>query len=101
VIAHTPHEVRLQIETPVSGLLVLTDTYLRGWQAWVDGQPASIWVANHAFRAVVVPGGAHTVTFAYRPQSFYLGAIASGVSGVILVLVALWPSRFGLRQKPA
>ncbi|MCC6165808.1 MAG: YfhO family protein [Caldilineaceae bacterium] len=99
VIAHTPDDIRLQVETPTSSLLVLTDTYLRGWQAWVDGRPAPIWVANHAFRAVVVPSGAHTITFAYRPRSFYLGAIASSAAGVILVLLVLWSPIFGPDRK--
>jgi uncharacterized membrane protein YfhO len=80
----------VRVETPVSGLLVLTDTFMRGWQAWIDDQPAPIWVANHAFRAVVVPAGAHTITFAYRPQSFYLGAIASAGTGIALVVLAAW-----------
>lgn len=102
VAAHTPGYVHLQVETPVSGLLVLTDTFLPGWQAWVDEQPVSIWVANHAFRAVVVPGGAHTITFAYRPRSFYLGAIVSSAALLTLVLLAFRQpfSGFHRKQRP-
>lgn len=99
ITAYTPDRVQMQVDTPVTGLLVFTDTYLRGWQAWIDDRPAAIWVANHAFRAVVVPGGSHTVTFAYRPRSFVFGVIASSAAGLTLLLLAVWGFVPNLRRK--
>lgn len=101
IAVHTPGYVQMQVETPVSGLLVLTDTFMPGWQAWVDEQPVSIWVANHAFRAVIMPSGAHTITFAYRPRSFELGAIVSSAAGLILAILVFWRPFSGLVRKQA
>jgi hypothetical protein len=67
--------VSVQAETPT--VLVLADSFLPGWQAEVDGAPATIWRANYHFRGVLVPAGTHTVTFRYGPAPFRVGAIIS------------------------
>jgi len=43
--------------------------------------------ANLAFRAVYLEPGKHRVRFAYRPLSFTLGALLSGVA--LLTIVGL------------
>lgn len=80
--------VAFDVQTATNGLLVLTDTYMPGWHATIDGQTAPLYVADHAFRAVAVPAGRHQVTFSYAPLSFRLGALISGLTliGVLLGL---------------
>ena len=84
------------MEAEADGLLVLTDTYAPGWQARVDDVVTPIMVANHAFRAVVVPAGAHVVEFSYRPLALRLG-IGLSVSTVAMMLgagaVTCWARR--------
>ena len=72
------------------GYLVLTDTYYPGWQATVDGEPTEILPANHAFRAVELSAGDHTIIFEYAPLSFRLGAwITLGAASLLaIVLIA-------------
>jgi uncharacterized membrane protein YfhO len=62
-------------------LLVLSDGYYpAGWQAYVDGYPVKTYQANHAFRAVCVPGGAKTVEFKYVSKAYRNGWIISIVT---------------------
>jgi uncharacterized membrane protein YfhO len=77
MVDYQPSHVTVDVKTAVDGLLVLTDTYAPGWKAALDGRPVSLYVADHTFRAVVVPAGNHRVTFAYRPCGFYVGAALS------------------------
>ena len=84
IVAYEPNRVQVQVETSANGLLVLTDNYATGWGAWLDGQAAPVYIANHTFRAVVVPAGAHQVEFVYRPWTFQVGAATS-----LLALAAL------------
>jgi hypothetical protein len=74
---YEPNYVRVEVGTGADGLLVLTDTYAPGWKALLDGQVTPIYVADHAFRAVVVPAGTHHVELMYEPLSFKAGATIS------------------------
>lgn len=75
--SQAPSEVSIGAVMNCAGLLVLSDTYYPGWDAWVDGKPARIHEVNFSMRGVAVPQGSHTVTFRYRPGSVYLGAAFS------------------------
>jgi hypothetical protein len=88
VVRYEASHVVVEAESDGPGWLVLSDTYYPGWEATLDGQPATIYQANGSVRAVRLPAGEHEIVFRYRPRSFYTGACISGVSGVLLL--AAW-----------
>lgn len=85
---YSANDIEIVTDTKRTGLLFLSDNYYPGWQASIDGKSTSIFQADYSFRGVEVPSGKHTMHFAYRPMSFYLGAIISLISAVLLVIVA-------------
>ena len=90
-------EVRLQVESACTGLVVLSDTYFPGWQATVNGESAEIHPTDMAFRGVVVGPGRSEVVFRYRPASFRSGVIvAFAAVGTMLaawIIPVLWRRR--------
>jgi hypothetical protein len=68
----------LSLESPA--LCVVSDTWLEGWEATIDGEPATIWVANGLMRGVGVPEGSHSLEMRYRPRSLRLGWRISAVA---------------------
>jgi hypothetical protein len=91
VTARTSTSVHIEATTSDDAILVLSDAYYPGWKATIDGAPTPIIPAYHAFRAIVLPEGAHTVTFQYRPTAFYLGLALSlaAMVGPCCVTIAL------------
>jgi hypothetical protein len=92
VVTETFNTVTIRGALNEPGWVVLADTYYPGWVASVDGEPAAILPANHAFRAVAVAAGEHTVRFEYRPRSFQLGLLLS-LTGLVGWLVAAFLAR--------
>jgi hypothetical protein len=97
ILREGPQGIQVQVSMPRSGYLVLTDAYYPGWKATVDGHPAEILPANHAFRAVALGKGEHTVAFEYEPYSFSLGLWIT--AGVFLLLAAVLVAGWLLSKK--
>jgi hypothetical protein len=84
--AYEDHWSVIQTASDREALLVISDSFLPGWEAQVDGAPATILQTNSLFRGVAVPAGTHNVTFAYSPLSVPLGgAVTLASSGFLLV----------------
>ncbi len=83
-------EERVVVHTagPTPAILVLTEAHFPGWEVRVDGVPAELLRANTAFRAVLVPEGAHDVEFRYRPASWRHGWALAALAA--LGLMASW-----------
>lgn len=58
--------IKVEVDAPQDGYLVLTDTFYPGWKATVDGQEAKIIPALHAFRGVPISQGMHVIKFMFR-----------------------------------
>ncbi len=95
ILAYDLNRVTISLTTDQPGYLVLSDTYYPGWQAAVDGKPATIERANYAFRAVYVPEGTHVVQFVFAPWIWRIGLIISG--GTLLILL-VWAGLYGWRR---
>jgi hypothetical protein len=74
--------VDADIEADGTSVVVMSQTYYHNWRAYVDGQPAPLLRANHAFQAVQVPAGPHHVRQIYKDSAFRAGAAVS---------LAAWP----------
>jgi hypothetical protein len=84
---YTPNEIELSVNVSKPSVVVLTDAFFPGWEAYVDGISAEIFRANSLFRAVEVGPASRTVVFRYRPGSFYRGLTITLLS---LGLPLLW-----------
>lgn len=87
--AYEPERVAIRTDSAFPGYAVLSDAYYPGWEATVDGQPATIERANLMFRAVAVPAGRHTVEFRYRPRTFVAGLVVGGWA-IGLLAIGYW-----------
>ncbi|GEM_PF-6573989 len=66
-----PDHIRMTVSAPANAILFVSEIYYPRWKATIDGQPAPIIPANHAFRAVAVPAGQHIVEMKYGDTAPY------------------------------
>ncbi len=89
----SPERLAVHVEVPQAGIVVLSDSFARGWRASLDGVPCEILRVNGIFRGVAVPAGVHDIVFTYRPASLYLGIGIALFGAALLVgslLAAAW-----------
>lgn len=81
---------RVAIEADLASpkLILLTDNYYPGWNAYVDGKKSAVYRANYTFRAVAVGAGKHTVEFIYEPLSYKYGKTISIVAVIFIALIS-------------
>src|SRR5262249_895102 len=70
----------LRSQTAASSILVISQIYYPGWQAYVDGQGADLLRVNYALSGVVVPAGSHEVRLVFAPRSFRIGMVLTVLS---------------------
>ncbi len=75
--------MRVEVEASQDCVLVVSETFLPGWKAWISEDSAQVFPVYYTFRGVVVPKGKHTVRFVYDPWSFRAGLAVS-----VVVLIA-------------
>ena len=96
-VVDEPEHLRITVDAPARGFLVLADAFYPGWVAAVNGAPVPIMQANYMFRLVEVPAGRSEVTFDYRPASVRIGALISAMTlGGLTVAMGLsrrWQQR--------
>ncbi len=86
----------MKTTTGAPGLLMLSEVYYPAWKAYVDGEPAPLYRADHLFRAVPVPAGEHTVELRYESRSLRVGTAISLLTVLALLALAaarLWGKR--------
>lgn len=81
----TPNAVVVATTGATPAVLVLADLAFPGWRAEVDGRSVPVLTVDGLLRGVVVPAGAHVVTFRYLPTSLLIGVLLSGLGLVALV----------------
>ena len=67
------NHINIQVDTPKAGTLVISQTWLPGWHATVNGKPASVDRAFGALQGVEVPSGVSQVTLMYQPVGWMWG----------------------------
>ncbi len=99
LMSYTPNKIVFSTDTDGKQLLFLSDTYDTGWTALIDGNTTDVLKADWAFRALVVPGGLHTVVFMYYPRSFRIGIYVCAlglfflITGLLIQLLSLSKQR--------
>lgn len=93
VKAFAPEAITLDIDTASNAILSLSMPHYPGWEARLNGSPIPIIRAYAGLIALEIPAGQHSLSLAFAPSSYAIGALASLVAWLglaLLFLATLW-----------
>lgn len=90
VTSYEPETIELQAKSTGDGLLVLSEVYADGWNAYVDGEKVDILRTNHALRGVPLGAGEHEVVLKYEPLPLKIGLWSTGLSSIAMIGIWIW-----------
>lgn len=90
VLRYTADEVMIRVSPIKDGVLVLTDSFFRGWRAEVDGREAKVLRADYLFRGIYLEPGEHVVRFRYSPLSTWISCVISMITMAGIAIWAAW-----------
>ena len=87
-ISQKGNEIAFETKSAGNSLIVLSTAFYPGWQYYLDGakQEDPPLRANHAFLAILVPPGEHTIHLVYLPASYKLALALAATSFIALIL---------------
>lgn len=88
----SPSSAAYRARCSAAAFLVLSQPFLPGWRARVDGRDVPLLRANYAFSALPLPAGESWVELEYCPRSVSLGALVS-LLALLAALMALMRAR--------
>ncbi len=88
VITYENTKIEIFTNNEENGYLVLTDSYFKGWNAYLDAKKVDIYPSDIAFRGIFLPRGEHTIIFKYEPKSF-LYSIYVSLSALLICFIII------------
>jgi len=94
VVQYLSQSLRIDVDSPCPGWLVLTDAYDAGWQARVNGIRTAVYRVNLMQRGVRISAGKSQIDFLYRPTWLVPALAFSALGWLTVILLAIrwrWP----------
>lgn len=91
IVSYRANEVQIDSGTGNSPRIVmLNDTNIPGWSAYVDGISSPVLNVDYLFRGVYIQSGRHRIDFRYEPRGLALAIAISSVTVLVLALVLVF-----------
>ena len=89
ILEFQPNRMRIDVEMPGDGMLVVGEVWTPGWQATDNGAPAQVLRVNGAMRGVYLKAGTHQVIMEFRLRSFTWGLAISALTALVCAVALL------------
>ena len=87
---YKPNYLKYTSTNGKEGLAVFSEIYYEnGWNAYIDGVKTDHFPVDYVLRAMIVPGGEHTIEFKFEPQVIKTGSIITLISAAGMLLLVI------------
>ena len=94
LVAYEPNDLKYEVSSEKGGVVVFSEIYYPGWQAYIDGVEAPHGRADYILRAMNVPAGKFDPKSLHTTETIAFVALGLLAMAVLLLLVlqgkALW-----------
>ncbi len=89
-VLYNPNRIVYESSISENRLAVFSEIYYpKGWKVYINGKEENIVRANYLLRAVAIPAGESTIEFVFKPKSYKVGKIVSGIGSVLVLLMVV------------
>jgi len=83
----------IRADVASEGWVVISQAAWKGWRAFEGREEIPVRVANHAFLAIRLGRGHHSVDLVFRPRGFLVGRAITIVTLIGVIMIGLWSLR--------
>lgn len=99
VTGYLPGDLRAEVRAPAASMLVLRESWYRGWHATVDGAIVPVQRTLDGYIELAVPSGRHRVALYYTQPGLTAGLALSALALAVLAWLALGGRRARLSRE--
>ncbi len=86
--SYEPVRMRYRSQAAGDQLAVFSEVYYpHGWEATIDGQPATHFRVDWTLRAMFIPAGEHDIEFRFIPRAYITASRVASVSSLLILLL--------------
>ncbi len=100
LIDHKPEHLVYESSTESEQLAIFSEVYYpKGWNAYINDQPAEYFRADYLLRAMSIPAGTNKIEFKFEPQVIEIGSKVSLGSSFLFALIFVGGLYYKLRKR--
>lgn len=98
--SYVPNKLEYSFNASTEQMAVFSEIYYKkGWNAYIDGEPATHCRANYVLRAMAIPQGKHKIEFKFEPMVWIVGEKVSLASSLLLILLLVGGVFFEVKKR--
>ena len=89
---YTPNALNYTSQSDSDQFAVFSEVWYgpdKGWNLYIDGQPAPLLRANYILRAAKIPAGTHEIEMRFEPESYAKGSSIALISSILSLLLII------------
>ncbi|MFZ1558897.1 MAG: YfhO family protein [Saprospiraceae bacterium] len=101
--SYSPNKIEYESDTKGEQLAVFSEIWYgpnKGWQAYVDGKEVDHIRVNYILRGLKIPDGKHSITFEFKPKTYFLGETISLICSLSLLILLAYVIFINFRKAP-